>query len=68
MMILGAVVLVILVIIVLKMLENPMDDSGEFNGNIFPFEIKDPEDWFKSKPKEEKREIQENENENENKD
>lgn len=34
---------------------NPMDDSGEeFNPNIFPFEIKDPKDWCKSKDKKKK--------------
>lgn len=34
---------------------NPMDDSGEeFNPNIFPFEIKDPNDWYKLKEKSDK--------------
>jgi hypothetical protein len=41
---------IVLVIVFIVIVHNPMDDSGEeFNGNIFPFEIKDPQDWFKSK-------------------
>ncbi|MCY6372058.1 hypothetical protein [Clostridium ganghwense] len=44
---------ILLAIIFGVIVKNPMDDSGkEFNANIFPFEIKDPEDWYKSKDEE----------------
>ncbi|WMJ80182.1 hypothetical protein RBU49_15360 [Clostridium sp. MB40-C1] len=41
---------IVLFIIFAVIFEKPMDDSGdEFNANIFPFEIKDPKDWYKTK-------------------
>lgn len=41
---------VIVGVIIIAIIHNPMDDSGdEFNPNIFPFEIKDPNDWGKTK-------------------
>lgn len=43
---------IILVVGFIAMIHNPMDESGEeFNPNIFPFEIKDPQDWYKPKEK-----------------
>ncbi|MEA4827720.1 MAG: hypothetical protein VB130_13990 [Clostridium sp.] len=44
---------IILCVLFIKIFDKPMDDSGEeFNPNIFPFEIKDPNDWYNSKDKE----------------
>ncbi|MCY6485229.1 hypothetical protein OW763_12855 [Clostridium aestuarii] len=46
-------IIISVIIVFVVITKNPMDDSGEeFNANIFPFEIKDPKDWYKSKENE----------------